>query len=295
MNRASEGKTSKTSIIITSEDIRNAIKTGKSSAGGINNMGYAQLKELIRSKESEMLTTAMSGLANTLLTKSVPNLNGFLSGRVIPLKKKDGNPRPITIGDILRRTIMKTIHWKAKQLTNLKSQFGNGIKMGAERVITYFKRKLQDNSKEYLLTVDASNAFGALKVRKIIDGCKVRAPWLMSLVQNLFSVPMSLKINKKTYQIAQSLIQGCPMSGLLFCIGMDNLIQRINEVVEESDNKWFFDDGYVLGNYEEITNVWEILKTDGKEAGFIVNHKSAILTLGQDKRKIADIEEKRME
>ena len=164
--------------------------------------------------------------------------------------------------------------------------------MGAEKVITYFKRKLEDNRDDYLLTVDASNAFGALKVRKIIEGCKDRAPWLIPLVQNLFREQMSIKINNKTYLIAQSLLQGCPISGLLFCIGMDNLIQRINEVVEDSNNKWYYDDGYVLGNHEEITKAWEILKTEGKEAGFIVNHKSAILTLGQDKRKIADIEEK---
>ena len=91
-------------------------------------MGYAQMKELLRSKDSAMITIAMSVLANTILMKSVPNLNELLSGRVIPLKKKDGNPRPITIGDIIRRVVMKTIHWKAKRLIEIKSRFGNGQK-----------------------------------------------------------------------------------------------------------------------------------------------------------------------
>ena len=84
---------------------------------------------------------------------------------------------------------------------------------------------------------------------------------MVPLAHNIFQEKLWVKINSDTHTIHQALLQRFPVSGLLFCIGMDNLIQSISETISnENKNMWYYDDGYIVGRKEQIETVWRILK-----------------------------------
>jgi hypothetical protein len=84
-----KGIPSQNLIRITEEDVVKAICSGKSKSGGLNNIGYPTLKQLLKKSElGDALSSAISDLANALSSKNVPNLVHWIASRTIPIKKK---------------------------------------------------------------------------------------------------------------------------------------------------------------------------------------------------------------
>ena len=48
-------------------------------------------------------------------------------------------------------------------------------------------------------TVDASNAFGSIKIKKIVEGCEKVPPWLVSQAVNICREKLWIKINSDTH------------------------------------------------------------------------------------------------
>ena len=63
--------------------------------------------------------------------------------------------------------------------------------------------------------------------------------------------------------------QGDPLGPLYFCCGLQSLIDQINEL-SPVYQKWYMDDGGIVGSPELLVKVWEILKTGG-ELGLHLN------------------------
>ena len=64
--------------------------------------------------------------------------------------------------------------------------------------------------------------------------------------------------------------QGDPLGPLYFCCGimaMVNDIQAMNPVY----NKWYMDDGGIVGDVELLKKVWELLQSRGPELGLHLN------------------------
>jgi hypothetical protein len=58
--------------------------------------------------------------------------------------------------------------------------------------------------------------------------------------------------------------------GLYFCCGLQSLVDRI-AALEPLYNKWYMDDGGIVGTPELLLKVWEILKTEGPALGLQLN------------------------
>ena len=85
-----KGVTSHVGIRITEDDVNRAIRTGVFKSGGLNNIGYPTLKQLLKKSEpGSSLSSAISDLANALLSNNVPNLVHWIESRTIPIKKTE--------------------------------------------------------------------------------------------------------------------------------------------------------------------------------------------------------------
>ena len=61
--------------------------------------------------------------------------------------------------------------------------------------------------------------------------------------------------------------QGDPLGPLYFCCGLQSIVERIAAL----DNKWYMDDGGIIGSPELLLKVWEILQTYGPPLGLQLN------------------------
>ena len=138
-----------------------------SKAGGINHVGYHTVKNLIRlGKSGKSLIHELTNLANCLANKRIHNLSDFLATRALPIEKFDRTPRPIGIGDVVRRICLKVINQEYKNniLLACHLQFGNGLSGGNEALIHALREVSQNmNSKNVaILKLDAKNAFNMI-------------------------------------------------------------------------------------------------------------------------------------
>ena len=113
------------------------------------------------------LCRAISNLAKKLCTKKVEDLSSITSlmaCRLIPLDKNPGL-RPIGIGDVLRRIIGKAVN---NVLGNYLISVAGGLQLcvgqegGAEAGIHGMREIFEDDDTEWLIQVDANNAFNTL-------------------------------------------------------------------------------------------------------------------------------------
>jgi hypothetical protein len=64
--------------------------------------------------------------------------------------------------------------------------------------------------------------------------------------------------------------QGDPLGPLYFCAGLMPLVDKIS-ALNPVYNKWYMDDGGIVGDVELLQKVWTILKTDGPALGLFLN------------------------
>lgn len=64
--------------------------------------------------------------------------------------------------------------------------------------------------------------------------------------------------------------QGDPLGPLYFCCGLQSIIDRI-KILNPLYQKWYMDDGGIVGPPELLLEVWKILKTEGPPLGLILN------------------------
>ena len=64
--------------------------------------------------------------------------------------------------------------------------------------------------------------------------------------------------------------QGDPLGPLYFCCGINSLVNEI-AALNPAYNKWYMDDGGIIGDVGLLKQVWEILKTRGPALGLHLN------------------------
>ena len=122
------------------------IKKSRSKSGGISHIGYDSVRRLCLSKnQGRALVNAITELANSMSNQKILFLRHFLATRFIPIRKKDGSPRPVGVGDIIRRIVLKSIDLYHRQmvLLSFNLQFGNGFSSGCESIVHSIKTFLR--------------------------------------------------------------------------------------------------------------------------------------------------------
>ena len=139
-------------------------------------MSYPMVRRLADKSMKETgrsLVRACTDLANSIANKQLKNLTHFLATRTIPVRKKNGSARPVGIGDVIRRIVLKAIErqHRDKVAAMQSRQLGGGLNGGMEAILhslrevssAAIQRKnlvgysVDEGERMCILSVDASN------------------------------------------------------------------------------------------------------------------------------------------
>jgi hypothetical protein len=76
--------------------------------------------------------------------------------------------------------------------------------------------------------------------------------------------------HKHTFYSTCGVQQGDPLGPLYFCCGLASLVTKIQQLGPVY-NKWYMDDGGIIGSVDVLTRVWDLLSTEGPPLGLHLN------------------------
>jgi hypothetical protein len=168
----------------------------------------------------------------------------------------------------------RKIREKASSVSGL--QFGNGKIAGAEILIHTLRNLYTLAENDCILALDATNAFGEIKRKVMLETIQERIPELYLTSWNLYGQASYTVINGESVPVERGVHQGCPLAGTLFCLAIAPLIDEVNSN-SNGASRFYMDDGFNVGNVKEVGSIWKKIVEKGPKYGFIVNNKSKIL------------------
>ena len=204
-------------------------------------------------------------------------LQPFLAGGVsIALQKSATAIRPLCCGDPIRRLVAKCFCFGGKtQISNTfqGKNFGVGCRGGVEVVAHSLRDTLlqHKDSDMALLKIDFKNAFNLIDRNVFVKASSEMFPGLERWTRWCYSEsPLLIYDHSRAFLSACGVQQGDPLGPLYFCCGLQSLIDRIADLGPVYQ-KWYMDDGGIVGPVDLLLKVWEILKVDGPALGLHLN------------------------
>jgi len=247
------------------------------SAAGLFGYRPAILQQCARAESFHFVPT-LTRAVNVLASGEAPLfLQPFLAGGVsIALAKPNRGVRPLCCGDPLRRLVAKCFCAGGSGEISTKFQgknFGVGCPGGVEAVAHSLRDVLQKHRKSglALLKIDFKNAFNLLDRNWFVEASSKMFAGLERWTWWCYHQPPLLVYDHSRQFFSQSGVQqGDPLGPLYFCCGLQTLIDQISELCPVYQ-KWYMDDGGIVGSPELLLKVWEILKTGGEPLGLHLN------------------------
>ena len=117
-----------------------------------------------------------------------------------------------------------------------------------------------------LLKIDFRNAFNEVKRSHFVKAASEMFPAPSSWTERCYGeASMLFYDHEHIIESCAGVQQGDPLGPLYVCIvAMVNDIQAMNPVY----NKWYMDDGGIIGDVELLKKVWDLLQTRGPELCF---------------------------
>jgi len=122
-----------------------------------------------------------------------------------------------------------------------------------------------------LLKIDFKNAFNLLDRDSFVKASSTTFPAMESWTRWCYSEPpLLIYDHSRTFRSRAGVQQGDPLGPLYFCCGLQFLVDRIAEQ-NPVYQKWYMDDGGIIGNKELLLKVWEVLRVEGADVGLQLN------------------------
>ena len=262
----------------TEEVVRKALCSfGPGSAAGLFGYKPFLLQQCVRA-ESFFFTRALTSAVNEFACGRAPAfLKKYIAGGVsIALEKTKTSVRPLACGDPIRRLVAKCFCVAGKEEISTSfagRNYGVGCPGGVEVVAHSLRDCLNQHkgSKLALLKIDFRNAFNEVKRSHFVKAASEMFPAMSSWTEWCYGeASMLLYDHEHIIDSCAGVQQGDPLGPLYFCCGimaMVNDIQKMNPVY----NKWYMDDGGIIGDVELLKKVWDLLQSRGPELGLHLN------------------------
>lgn len=265
------------------------------SAAGPSGLRADHLKAMIGEMpggEGEMLLKELDRFVCTQLRDGSPEgmAQILCCARLTPLKKKakmvgsqDG-VRPVAAGETLRRLVGKTfMHQEKVREANrdfLGKQHGVGVPsacslvgMSLQQLVNCLRKRGCDNW--VVLLVDLKNAFNHISrmrlLTNILGKCPEAFPWL----QTCLGKHTPLFVGGQVIMSQTGVPQGCPVSGWAFCLGINDILQEIDTMLEWQ--AWYMDDGLLVGDMGQLANAIDCVEVRMRERGMEINWGKCVL------------------
>ena len=144
-----------------------------------------------------------------------------------------------------------------------------GQKCGIEHPIHSLCQSFDDPENKAILLIDARNAFNVLNRRPALENVKALCPSLHVALQNSYSHPSLLYIGESTILSQEETTQGDPLAMSMYGIAMLPLITRLHN--DSLTQKWYADDGSVVGKLKDIRPLLDKFTQLGPKYGYLVN------------------------
>ena len=215
---------------------------------------------------------------NHFATGAAPSfLKRYIAGGVsIALEKSATAVRPLACGDPLRRLVAKCFCVMGKSEISKSfagRNFGVGCKGGVE-VVAHSLRDTLEKHKDSdmgLLKIDFRNAFNEVNRSHFMKATGSMFPALSAWTQWCYGEhSMLLYDHQHIIESMCGVQQGDPLGPLYFCCGINSLVNEI-QALNPTYNKWYMDDGGIIGDVELLKKVWVILESKGPALGLHLN------------------------
>ena len=255
------------------------------SAAGPSGLKPSHLKDVLRyttaAQQTHFLETLKRFVVKALRGELSPNVRTYLcSARLIPFAKPDGGIRPIAVGEVLRRLVAKvalklSIQKAVAYLAPL--QQGVGVKGAAENIVRYIRLATQKlNSDDVCLQVDITNAFNTVHRDHMLQEVASNFPDIYQWSFYCYSTPSDLICDTHVLKSASGVQQGDTLGPLLFAIALQPIIQSVAAISPTIRQRWFADDGSIVGPFEQIERAIPALTEKLTPIGLQLNRSKSV-------------------
>ena len=249
------------SVLEDDTDMRRLLtQSDNGTAAGPSGWGGNMLSILVQSEICRLGVVALlRDIINGELSDDARKL--LLTSRLVALAKPDSDSyRPIAVGELFYRlaaiVVVRRVSSEAAVLLS-PHQYGVGVAAGAEKIVHSLQHELADEDKRLaLLQLDMANAFNSCDRARLLRELYT-LPELQSAyrVANFaYSQPSPLVLSGCDgfmIESAQGVRQGDPLSALLFCVYMKQILQQVSDQTGVRVYG-FFDDVNLLGSPQQL-------------------------------------------
>ena len=221
---------------------------------------------------------------NGLLAGAVPQpiAQLLVSGNLVPLLKKDGNVRPVVVGEVLRRLVSKICVAKAYETAAeylQPLQVGVGVSGGVEALLHSFNRIIRADSamvdNRCMALIDFTNAFNEVNRSTMLTMVREKLPSLFPWVYFCYSIAAPLFVQSETIHATTGVQQGDPLGPLLFALVLQPHLVHIKDNFNVKLGA-YLDDVTVIGSQESILQILQYFRTAGPPEGLHVSSKTLV-------------------
>ena len=272
-------------LVATPEMVLKAVNTFPAgSAGGPDGLRPQHIKDLLAFSSGDArhkLLGSLTDLINLVLGGNV-NLNviPFVFGaNLTALSKKNGDVRPIAVGNTIRRIAGKICSKSIQELLgNMLQpiQLGFGTKGGCEAAVHVVRDFIYSQTAlRVIFKADFSNAFNTIRRDALMEKVKLYVPSVYGYVYQAYASETSLMYNGNIVHSATGVQQGDPMGPPLFALGVHSLAQEMKSPL----NAWYLDDVVCGGSPEVVLRDFKLLVDHSDELGLRLNQGKSELII----------------
>ena len=260
----------------------------RGSAPGLSGWTESLLLPLVEDAHLLLaITSFLEDIANGRIDRA--SRERLLSCRLIPAKKKDGGVRPIAVSEVFLRaaTALSLRLVPPGVLSHLLTpiQLGLGSAGGTEAVIHRVQALLERHADHVLLSLDLANGFNSMFRHVMLERLYALPELsLMWRVADLcYGVPSPLHLFGRDGLVASFVSergsrQGCVLGTLLFCLGLQPILEQASRDLTELSVSAYIDDLTAVGPLELVDVFFQRLITSTSSAGLTVSlPKSSLL------------------
>ncbi|TIB59545.1 hypothetical protein E3P77_04160, partial [Wallemia ichthyophaga] len=262
-------------------------KMNAGTAPGPSGWTYSLTKEAFK---VESFRHFMNLLTRLVVQGVAPGRQMLCASRLIPLGKPDGGVRPIAVGEIFYRLLMKAImrtYFKPSCL--LPFQLGVGSSGGVEPVILAAQRQVdQPNPKfNFVTSLDFSNAFNTVNRPSIARATHKHLNPIFKAVKWAYNQPSSLLMHDGQSPVcipsSQGVRQGDPMGPLLFSLSIRYTLQLLQkQLAGRATLLAYLDDIVIFSAVNVMDEVDDFFR--GTKCGLVLNRNKCEVKKWEDVR-----------